>query len=133
VRGGNELRTVRATDLARSPRILIVEDDESLRLLCRVNLELEGYRVAEAGSVAQAEEALASGAVDLVLLDVHVGPDDGIALMRSLRRRGHEARVVVVTGSAQLDSTTRAEADGVLAKPFQLEQLLGVVRRLVRR
>jgi DNA-binding NtrC family response regulator len=124
---------VPATDLARSPRILIVEDDESLRLLCRVNLELEGYRVAEAGSVAEAEEALASGAVDLVLLDVHVGADDGIALMRSLRQRGHEAPVVIFTGSAQLDSATRAEADGIVAKPFRLEQLLDVVHRLARR
>lgn len=121
------------TGTARPPRVLIVEDDDALRLLCRVNLELAGYRVAEASSVPEAEDALASDAVDLVLLDVHVGADDGIELMRSLRQRGHEAPVVIFTGTAQLDPATTAEADDVVPKPFQLEQLLDVVHRLVRR
>jgi CheY-like chemotaxis protein len=115
------------TDLTRSPLVLIVDDDASLRLLCRVNLELDGYRVVDAPTVAAAEEVLAGGAVDLILLDIHIGADDGIALMRSLRQRQHEAPVVLFTGSARLDSETRAEADGVVPKPFQLEQLLGVV------
>jgi CheY-like chemotaxis protein len=121
------------TDLTRSPLVLIVDDDASLRLLCRVNLELDGYRVVDAPTVAAAEEVLAGGAVDLILLDIHIGADDGIALMRSLRQRQHEAPVVLFTGSARLDSETRAEADGVVPKPFQLEQLLGVVRALAPR
>lgn len=116
----------------RAATILVVDDDASLRLLCRVNLELEGYRVVEARSAAEAEEALAAGGVDLVLLDVHIGADDGIALMRSLRRRKHTASVVLFTGSAQLDAETRAEADGVVAKPFRLDELLDVVSGLVR-
>ena len=118
------------TDLTRLPLVLIVDDDASLRLLCRVNLELDGYRVVEAPNVAAAEEVLAGERVDLVLLDVHIGADDGIALMRSLRQRQHEAPVVLFTGSARLDSETTAEADGVVPKPFRLEQLLGVVREL---
>ena len=117
----------------RAGTILVVDDDASLRLLCRVNLELDGYRVVEARSVAEAEEILAAGGVDLVLLDVHIGLDDGIALMRSLRRRKHTAFVVLFTGSAQLDAETRAEADGVVPKPFRLEELLDVVSGLVRR
>lgn len=116
-----------------APTILIVDDDESLRLLCRVNLELDGYRVLEARSVAEAEEAVAAGTVDLFLLDVHVGADDGVALMRSLRKRGHAAAVALFTGSARLDAATIAEADGVVPKPFRLEQLLDVVRRLAPR
>jgi DNA-binding response OmpR family regulator len=113
-------------------KVLIVEDDAALRLLCRVNLELEGYRVLEAHRVEQAERALRAGEVDLVLLDVHIGPDDGVTLMRSLRRRGHPAPVVLFSGSAQLDAETRAEADDVVPKPFELEELLEVVDRLVR-
>jgi DNA-binding NtrC family response regulator len=113
-----------------APTILIVDDDESLRLLCRINLELDGYRVLEAPSVAEAEAVLAADAVDLFLLDVHVGADDGLALMRSLRKRRHAAAVVLFTGSARLDAATRAEADGIVPKPFRLEQLLDVVRRL---
>ena len=117
-------------DQSGVPTILIVDDDASLRLLCRVNLELEGYNVLEAPSVAAAEDALASGGVDLFLLDVHIGADDGLALMRSLRDREHDAPVVLFTGSAQLDSATVSEADGVVPKPFRLEQLLDVVRAL---
>jgi DNA-binding NtrC family response regulator len=114
----------------RAPTILIVDDDASLRLLCRVNLELEGYNVMEARSVAAAEEALAAGRVDLFLLDVHIGADDGLALMRSLRARDHGSPVVLFTGSAVLDARTIAEADGIVPKPFRLEQLLDVVQRL---
>ena len=115
---------------AVGPTVLIVDDDASLRLLCRVNLELEGYHVLEASTVAAAEDAVAADPVDLFLLDVHIGADDGLALMRSLRAREHRAPVVLFTGSARLDSATAAEADGVVPKPFRLEQLLDVVRAL---
>jgi DNA-binding response OmpR family regulator len=117
-------------DQSGGPTILIVDDDASLRLLCRVNLEFEGYKVLEAPSVAAAEDAVATDPVDLFLLDVHIGADDGLALMRSLRAREHNAPVVLFTGSAKLDSVTVAEADGVVPKPFRLEQLLDVVREL---
>ena len=113
-----------------SPTILVVDDDASLRLLCRVNLELEGYNVLEAPSVAAAEDVVAADVVDLFLLDVHIGADDGLALMRSLREREHAAAVILFTGSATLDPITIAEADGVVPKPFRLEQLLDVVREL---
>ena len=122
-----------STQLTRAPLVLIVDDDASLRLLCRVNLELDGYRVAEAQSVAAAEDALAGDGIDLILLDVHVGADNGVDLMRSLRKRGHGAPVVLFTGSARLDQPTIAEADGVVPKPFRLEQLLDVVRSLAPR
>ncbi len=122
-----------STELTRAPLVLIVDDDASLRLLCRVNLELDGYRVVEAHSVASAEQALADATVDLVLLDVHIGADDGVELMRSLRKREHDVPVVLFTGSARLDAPTIAEADGVVPKPFRLEQLLDVVRSLAPR
>jgi DNA-binding NtrC family response regulator len=120
-------------DPSGMPTVLIVDDDASLRLLCRVNLELDGYNVLEAPSVAAAEAAVVSDVVDLFLLDVHIGADDGLALMRSLRDREHTAPVVLFTGSAQLDSATISEADGIVPKPFRLEQLLDVVRELAPR
>jgi DNA-binding response OmpR family regulator len=118
---------------AQPPTVLVVDDEPSLRLLCRVNLELDGYRVLEAEDVAEAEQILLAEAVDVVLLDVHVGPESGVELMRRLRERGGAPPVVLVTGSARLDAATQAEADGLVAKPFRLEELLGVVRRLVAR
>src|SRR5215475_10981729 len=122
---------VSATDSQlRQPTILIVDDDASIRLLCRVNLELDGYNVLEARSVADAEDAVAADGVDLFLLDVHVGADDGLALMRSLRARDHVAPIVIFTGSAAFDAQAMAEADGIVPKPFRLDQLLDTVRRL---
>jgi len=118
-------------ETAQPPTVLVVDDDASLRLLCRVNLELDGYRVLEAPDVAEAERLILAEAVDVVLLDVHVGPESGIELMRTLRERGVAPPVVLVTGSARLDAGTRAEADGVVGKPFRLEELRDVVRRLI--
>ena len=120
----------RMGETAQPPTVLVVDDDASLRLLCRVNLELDGYRVLEAPTVAEAEEILLAEPVDVVLLDVHVGPESGIELMRALRERGGSPPVVLVTGSARLDAETRAEADGVVGKPFHLDELRDVVHRL---
>ncbi len=121
----------RMGETAQPPTVLVVDDDASLRLLCRVNLELDGYRVLEAPTVAEAEDMLLAERVDVVLLDVHVGPESGIELMRNLRARGGAPPVVLVTGSARLDAATRGEADGVIGKPFRLEELHDVVRRLI--
>jgi DNA-binding response OmpR family regulator len=120
-------------ETAQPPTVLVVDDDASLRLLCRVNLELDGYRVLEAMNVAEAQGMLLAEPVDVVLLDVHVGPESGIELMRSLREQGSAPPVVLVTGTARLDAETQAQADGIVAKPFRLEELLGVVRRLTSR
>ena len=84
----------------------------------------------EAPSVAAAEDALAADVVDLFLLDVHIGADDGLALMRSLRDREHAraGRPLHRQRAARLRHDR--EADGVVPKPFRLEQLLDVVREL---
>ena len=71
----------------RAQRLVIVaDDDESIRLLCRVNLELEGYRVLEATGLAEISRiADAEEEVALVLLDIHLGREDGIEVARAVR------------------------------------------------
>ena len=103
--------------------ILVVDDDPSLRLLCRVNLELEGHRVLEASTLAEARSCLASEAIDVIVLDVHVGREQGLELIAEAR----PARVVLLTGSAEIDDETRASVDAVLGKPFALEALTAVI------
>jgi two-component system phosphate regulon response regulator PhoB len=115
---------------AKSPTVLVVDDDPSLRLLCRVNLELDGFRVVEAQSIGEAEAALQSEPVDVMLLDVHVGQASGLDLLGSLHGLDRSPAVVLVTGSAEVDEETRSKADGVVVKPFQLEELRATVRRL---
>jgi DNA-binding response OmpR family regulator len=109
--------------------VLVVDDDESLRVLCRVNLELDGYRVLDAGSLAEAREALAAEPVDAMLLDFHLGDGDGRELLESLGKR--RPPVALFTGSATIGPELRALADDVLPKPFSLVVLAATVRRLV--
>ena len=56
-----------------SHTVLVVDDDASIRFLCRVNLELDGWTVREAATLADARAELSHGGVAVVLLDVHVG------------------------------------------------------------
>jgi DNA-binding NtrC family response regulator len=111
--------------------VLVVDDEPSIRLLCRVNLELEGFRVLEAGNLAEAREALATEPVAVVLLDMHIGRERGIALLTEIRLRQPRIAVAMVTGSAEIDQGQRpAGADAVIVKPFTIDALLGTVRHL---
>jgi DNA-binding NtrC family response regulator len=113
-----------------SHSVLVVDDDPSIRLLCRVNLELDGWQVVEAGTVEQARSALTESEVSVVLLDVHVGTADGLQFLAELRRDRPGLRVALLTGSAGTTSADQARADDVLTKPFTLEKLNETVRRL---
>jgi two-component system KDP operon response regulator KdpE len=118
-----------------SIKVLVVDDDPSIRLLCRVNLELDGCTVLEAGGLNEARELLTRNAVDVVLLDVHVGRDDGRELLRELRRSSPGTPVAFLTGSVDrgaLESGTE-RADAVIPKPFRLEELTSTVKDLAGR
>jgi CheY-like chemotaxis protein len=114
---------------APKPRALVVDDDPALRLLSRVNLELEGFEVAEASTAAEAEAAARGARPDVVLLDVHLRDEDTHGLLARLRADG--IPVALVTGSADTDEL-RDAADGILAKPFTPEALVELARRLAR-
>jgi DNA-binding NtrC family response regulator len=112
--------------------VLVVDDDEALRMLCRVNLELEGYRVLEAGSLTVARDLLAAEAVDVVLLDVHVGSENGTELLRELRSSRPGLPVALFSGTSELRETGE-DADAVIRKPFGLDELGSTVARLSKR
>jgi DNA-binding NtrC family response regulator len=110
--------------------VLVADDDDAMRLLCRVNLELEGYRVVEAATVAAAKLAAEQEPVGLVLLDVRLGEEDGVALARFFRETHPNMHIAFLTGSAPYESSDFAVADAVIMKPFTLEELSGTVARL---
>jgi DNA-binding response OmpR family regulator len=112
--------------------VLVVDDEPSIRLLCRINLELEGYRVMEAGTLAEARAAAASPDLSLVLLDLRLGNESGRTLLEELRSRTPPVPVALVTGSAELDRGDGA-ADAALVKPFTIDALLRTVRELTSR
>lgn len=110
--------------------ILVADDEPAIRLLCRVNLEFEGYRVLEAGTLQAARDELDREDVDVLLIDVRFGEHDGRDLVRDLRAQGSALPVALLTGSVTLRADERGGADDLIEKPFALETLLGTVRRL---
>jgi DNA-binding response OmpR family regulator len=112
--------------------LLVVDDDPALRLLCRVNMELDGYTVLEAGSLSTAREIIGSERVDVALLDVHVGGDDGRELIPQLAAADPPIPVVLLTGSEELGDDVRGAVDAVVRKPFTPVELAAIVDRLTR-
>jgi two-component system, OmpR family, KDP operon response regulator KdpE len=115
-----------------SPTVLVVDDEPSIRLLCRVNLELEGYRVLEAATLDEGRRAVTDEPVDVALLDVHVGADDGRVFLRELRDSHPQLQVALLSGSADREQIAREEADALIPKPFVLEELIATVGRLAK-
>ena len=117
----------------RSQAVLVVDDDRSIRFLCRVNLELDGWQVLEAATLAEARNQIAEGDVDLVLvlLDLHVGAGRGLDLLAELRAVRPDVPVALLTGSAE--APAEAGADAVISKPFTLDELRETVHSLVAR
>jgi len=117
---------------AAPARILVVDDEPSIRLLCRINFELEGHEVLEAHSLATAREALEEQEIDVVVLDVHLRGERSDELVAECRAQQPPIPVVLVTGSVDPAHPDLHRADAVLPKPFELDQLLSTVRRLAR-
>jgi nitrogen-specific signal transduction histidine kinase/CheY-like chemotaxis protein len=113
-------------------RILLVEDDDAVRLLTRQLLEHYGYRVEDAASAARAMEmyATADPPFRLLITDVSMPEMDGTELVRRLRRVDPGLRVLLFTGYSEELSRHPADLQGVpvLAKPFSAEALAGAVR-----
>jgi two-component system OmpR family response regulator len=107
--------------------ILVVEDDPSLRLLYRINLELEDYRVREAATIEEAREAVAAERPALVFLDVRLGESPSDMLLDELRDAG--IPVVVVSGTVDVEHY-ESRASAVLGKPFEPESLVAAARAL---
>ena len=109
------------------PLVLVVDDDPSLRLLVRVNLELEGFRVQDAVSQDEARAAVAAERPTLVMLDMHLFGEPADELLDEFRAAG--IPVVLVTGTADVDDY-RDRANAVLGKPFQPQALIAAARQL---
>jgi DNA-binding NtrC family response regulator len=107
--------------------VLVVDDDASMRLLCRVNLELEGHRVLEASSLAQARELMAAEVPDVALLDVHLGSERGLDLIDDVASLELPTQVVLLSGSSQISPELRSRVAAVIGKPFDLAELSDAV------
>ncbi len=117
--------------------ILIIEDDESISLGLRMNLEAEGYDVAVAGDGEEGLERIRSAeALDLVILDVMLPKRNGLEVLRELRAEGNAVPIIVLSArGAEMDKVLGLElgAEDYVTKPFGLAELLARVRAVLRR
>jgi two-component system phosphate regulon response regulator OmpR len=116
-------------------RLLVVDDDASVRSLLREYLEGHGYRVGEAGNGVQMREQLERETPDAVLLDIRLPGEDGLVLARFLREH-YDLGVIMVTASGEVvDRVVGLElgADDYIAKPFDLRELLARLKSVLRR
>jgi two-component system OmpR family response regulator len=115
--------------------ILIVDDHRDIRDLLARYLSKNGYRVSSAESSAAARRLLEKGAIDLVVLDIMMPGEDGLALCRHLRATG-ELPVILLTAMAEdTDRVIGLEmgADDYVTKPFNPRELLARIKAVLRR
>ena len=128
----DEMRAA-ASDLTGRGTVLLVEDEEELRALNARGLKSRGYTVIEAGNGIEALEELEKqgGRVDVVVSDVVMPEMDGPTLMKELKQRKPDIKIIFVSGYAE-DAFDKNLADrkqfNFLAKPFTLKQLVTVVK-----
>ena len=118
-----------------APHILVVDDDDRLRDLLKQYLSGNGYRVTAAGDAADARARLRSMAFDLIVLDVMMPGEDGLALTASLKQVS-ETPILLLTARNEpedrIDGLERG-ADDYLAKPFEPRELVLRISNLLRR
>jgi CheY-like chemotaxis protein len=115
------------------PAVVVADDDDAMRMLCRINLELSGYRVVEAGSGEELERVLAGAeTVALLLLDINLGDRDGMDIARALKEDRPEIPIAFLTGSGFSREEAAVVGDATISKPFTLEELTETVSRLAR-
>jgi CheY-like chemotaxis protein len=119
-----------------SPDVLVVDDDPDLREVVGSMLQVSGYEVRCAGNGQEAVEAVAQKMPAVVLLDMLMPVMDGWQCARELRARyGRSVPIVVVTAAehARARADQVGDVDGVLSKPFDMDDLLRVVARFFER
>ncbi len=133
-----EVARAAQTDLTGHGTILLVEDEEGLRALNARGLASRGYTVLEAGNGAEAVELFdkEGGKVDLVVSDVVMPEMDGPTLLKELRARNPDLKIIFVSGYAEEAFAKNLPSDehgkeqyAFLAKPFTLKQLVAEVKK----
>ena len=123
--------------MARASRVLILDDDEGIRLTCAQALVLEGYSVQVAGTAREALYQISGERPDVILIDLRMPLINGVGFLYRLRAdpKNHDIAVAVITGELEVDDAT---ADDLLTlgarvwhKPLSIEEIQDIVRTLL--
>ncbi len=120
-------------------KVLVADDSETILLLLRTRLEMEGYEVSTAADGQEVVDALAGagpdGQPDLILLDAMMPRMSGLDVLRTLRDEGSDTPILIVSAHREVETLNQAEnlgANGCVAKPIDFEDLLGRIATLTK-
>lgn len=115
--------------------ILVVDDHREIRELVSRALTKEGFRVSVAADGKAMRKALADGRIDLILLDLMLPGEDGLALCRALRAESSIPIIMLTAKGEEVDRVIGLEmgADDYLSKPFGSRELIARIRAVLRR
>src|SRR5580693_1672849 len=107
-----------------NPRVLVVDDNEAIRMMVQEGLQRDGFEVVAASNVSDALRHIATQKFDVLLSDLHTPlPGDGFTLVSAMRHTHPDALTLVLSGYPALDEAMAAilsQADEVLVKPVQI-------------
>lgn len=116
-----------------TPKVLIVEDESSLRTALFRAFDRKGYHVVTSGKIEEARGlSLGSQNFDLAIIDMNLPDGDGIEFMEAFKNASPQTEVIILTGHGSIESAIRATQKGAfhfLTKPFNLEELLSVAEK----
>src|SRR3989337_3114583 len=122
--------------MASKACILLVEDEENLHEAVKLNLELEGYEITSAFDGTRALQKIEEGYFDLIILDVMLPEVDGISITETIRVQNNDVPILILsaknTGADRVLGLKKG-ADDYLTKPFNLEELLLRVQKLIEK
>src|SRR6202171_4679511 len=118
--------------MARSPHILVVDDQHSIRLMLESGLSLNGFRVSCARSGAEALAAASTKGFDAVISDIYMPDGDGLTMVQELRPLLPSLPIILMTAQGSVELAVRAVEEGAtdfIAKPFEVAAIAALLRR----
>jgi len=119
--------------MAKKPKILVVDDDRSICKLMGSILEMESYPFRITTSAEQARRAMDEDRFDILISDIYLGDDSGLILLEHMKTVNPDAEVVIMTAHGTMETAVHAVHRGAfdyLSKPFVVDDILGVLRRI---
>ncbi len=119
-------------------KVLVVDDEENIRMLVKFNLEKAGYEVLEASDGNKAIETAVNSTPDIVILDLMLPGIDGLEVCRNLKRHPRTAALPIIMLTAKSDEIDRViglelGADDYMTKPFSQRELVARIKAVLRR
>jgi len=116
-------------------KLLVVEDEDSLRMITKDQLEIYGFEVDDAANGEQALESLKNKHYDVVLLDIRMPGIDGMEVLKSIRRDNLANKVIMLTAVDELkvaQDSLKFGANDFMSKPFDLKNLVACINRTMK-